>query len=1132
MVTTVSFKSFASPIVTATSTTTTLTTTAASVTTPVIHTSENQRSRLRSQSAGDTGAARGGQASARDDELDRIRLVVAGRTQKLSQSLVMLLNQVNAATGNDTRWADEELGRIQAQMDQLEEMESSVWIRLGTAKGKSARDFRMNQWKEWQAKQLDRVRQIQVKSWSLRQHRDDGRRGDSCGRSAGHVEKVKLPTFSGRHEEFSEFRAQFRELCKGERYTPVLEMAQLRLKLPREALTAITGLQEPEEAWKRLEELYGNRELQIMSAIKTLRDFRTAKSASHEQVIDLASAVQRCQTLLTNLDAMGELLGDRESLACIIQALPANVRDKWYDLKVPDDTRKRGEFLMTWLETQRGNAVRVRLDTMAAKLRTTNPPNSKAPSGTVQGESTDKGLVSSTLLAQGDGKLQDKSAPKAGERIEVANAEDAKKIADRRRSNLEAKKLDKCPICAQQHMYERTWSTAQPPVKAKLLSTHLTTCARFMAMDPEAKLAAVVGNAACLHCAAWDHEVHKFPGNKGPRDPSCSVSVNGSPCGGKHGRWYHEGSATGTTNSVIATASTQGPGLYEVYRVPMRAANAQAEDEQKTGMFMIDPGSDTNFVRQGFAQQLGLRGEPCQFRLKVVDREARPIKTVKYQLEVEDKFGRRHLIEAMGLETITTLPGDPDLSPIQKLVEGLPPDVIDRPQGEVDVLLGLRNSALHGSTVQQWDNLRLLESPLGCGWSLRGTHPDLQHASPRMLPSLSATAYALEQAMSSPDEELRVFHIGGQPEFHELDELGTAPPPVCLRCKGCRECTFRRRRLSPAEQEVVSRVEREMSVDTITGTITASYPWKNCVNRMMDNRRQAQRVQETMEKHMLAVGTHASYVEEMNKSIQEGKVRRLTQGEVEMWHGPVHYITTFAVLKPDSVTTKTRVVSNSAMRNARSKLSLNQCMWPGPNALCELYDCLIFWRAVEVAVVTDLKKAYQSIHTGPMELHLRRFLFRTSVKEEWLDYAFTRATFGDVAAGLILEVAKRRVAEMGQDIDPVAAEQLQKYSYVDDSILGGTKEDVDRMRGNRADGTYTGTVPQILRQGAMTVKFMAVSGSSDPWEAEQLGGKTLGVIYRLEEDEIVLMLKPGFYAGKAASSDQVREIVVLGPGRG
>ena len=67
------------------------------------------------------------------------------------------------------------------------------------------------------------------------------------------------------------------------------------------------------------------------------------------------------------------------------------------------------------------------------------------------------------------------------------------------------------------------------------------------------------------------------------------------------------------------------------------------------------------------------------------------------------------------------------------------------------------------------------------------------------------------------------------PSFTELNELGTSPPPVCLKCRGCRDCTFRRKRLSPEDQEVVMRVEREMKVDSVSGKITAAYPWKNCV---------------------------------------------------------------------------------------------------------------------------------------------------------------------------------------------------------------------------------------------------------------------------------------------------------------
>ena len=68
---------------------------------------------------------------------------------------------------------------------------------------------------------------------------------------------------------------------------------------------------------------------------------------------------------------------------------------------------------------------------------------------------------------------------------------------------------------------------------------------------------------------------------------------------------------------------------------------------------------------------------------------------------------------------------------------------------------------------------------------------------------------------------------------------------------------------------------------------------------------------------------------------------------------------------------------------------------------------------------------------------------------------------------------------------------------------------------------------KILAKGAMSIKFMAVTGSNDSHEEEQLGGKCLGVSYRLVEDQIHFRVKPCFYAGKARSADQSREVIRL-----
>ena len=83
------------------------------------------------------------------------------------------------------------------------------------------------------------------------------------------------------------------------------------------------------------------------------------------------------------------------------------------------------------------------------------------------------------------------------------------------------------------------------------------------------------------------------------------------------------------------------------------------------------------------------------------------------------------------------------------------------------------------------------------------------------------------------------------------------------------------------------------------------------------------------------------------------------------------------------------------------------------------------------------------------------------------------------------------------------------------------------MRGERVQGQYIGTIPKILAKGALQVKFMAISGTQDSQEAEALGGKALGVNYRLEEDVIWFKLLPMFYEAKGRSSDQSREMVVL-----
>ena len=207
------------------------------------------------------------------------------------------------------------------------------------------------------------------------------------------------------------------------------------------------------------------------------------------------------------------------------------------------------------------------------------------------------------------------------------------------------------------------------------------------------------------------------------------------------------------------------------------------------------------------------------------------------------------------------------------------------------------------------------------------------------------------------------------------------------------------------------------------GKIQLSYPFNEHVHNQLPNRSQAKVVQESIEGMIAKKGLKEEYDLEMSKALATGAVVELTPQDMIDWKGPVHYITHFPVKKESSASTKVRIVSNSAMPNSRTGKSFNDLLRPVPNALNEIYDVTLQWRAHTVALMFDLSKAYQTIKTGLTERHLRRFLYKFK-GQEWKTYAYDAANFGNGAAAMALELVKKYCSRHGMSIDELVANQL------------------------------------------------------------------------------------------------------------
>jgi hypothetical protein len=105
-----------------------------------------------------------------------------------------------------------------------------------------------------------------------------------------------------------------------------------------------------------------------------------------------------------------------------------------------------------------------------------------------------------------------------------------------------------------------------------------------------------------------------------------------------------------------------------------------------------------------------------------------------YTFNLVDRQGYAHTVRAVGINSISDTGPVPDMTPIRALFPGFPAATFRRPQGEVDVLLGMNNRRLHPNGVKDVEDLRMMKSRIGPAYLITGSHPALTHRGSSILP--------------------------------------------------------------------------------------------------------------------------------------------------------------------------------------------------------------------------------------------------------------------------------------------------------------------------------------------------------------------------------------------------------------
>lgn len=149
-----------------------------------------------------------------------------------------------------------------------------------------------------------------------------------------------------------------------------------------------------------------------------------------------------------------------------------------------------------------------------------------------------------------------------------------------------------------------------------------------------------------------------------------------------------------------------------------------------------------------------------------------------------------------------------------------------------------------------------------------------------------------------------------------------------------------------------------------------------------------------------------------------------------------YYLPHHSVLKPESTSTKVRVVFNASKRTS-SGYSLNDVLHIGPTLQSDLMMILLNWRFYKFVFSGDIEKMYRQILVHPDDCDFQRILHRTDPTSPVKDFCLNTLTFGVNCSPYL---AIRTLLKLAQDSSTThsrASYIIQNETYVDDILSGG-----------------------------------------------------------------------------------------------
>ncbi|XP_039760428.1 uncharacterized protein LOC120634101 [Pararge aegeria] len=177
---------------------------------------------------------------------------------------------------------------------------------------------------------------------------------------------------------------------------------------------------------------------------------------------------------------------------------------------------------------------------------------------------------------------------------------------------------------------------------------------------------------------------------------------------------------------------------------------------------------------------------------------------------------------------------------------------------------------------------------------------------------------------------------------------------------------------------------------------------------------------------------HSQYLDFMSDYIKNGHMSLVPADEMEKGK---YYIPHHSVLRPDSATTRLRVVFDASAKDFNSR-SLNDTQLIGPKLQPNILEILLRFREHNIVFMADVRQMYRQILIAPNHRDYQRIFWRASPHEPLKEYRLNTVTYGVASSPFLACRSLQRLAEDEGESYPIAKRILLSDVYVDDVVTG------------------------------------------------------------------------------------------------